>query len=58
MKWVAGDRIRSRVETGSLQLSLFDFKGEAHGDIDAIRTNGRAALAGPFFGSMSGLSGD
>jgi formate dehydrogenase maturation protein FdhE len=40
MKWVAGGRIRSRVETGSLQLSLFDFKGEAHGDIDAIRTNG------------------
>jgi len=58
MKWVAGGRIRSRVETGSLQLSLFDFKGEAHGDVDAIRTNGRAALAGIPAQDGGGIGGD
>lgn len=46
MKVVAGGRGRRRESGGFLQLSLFEFKREEHGNTDPIRTDGRTTLAG------------
>ena len=58
MKLVAGGRGRRRENGGFLQLSLFEFKREEHGNTDAIRTDGRTALAGIPAPDGSGTGGD